>query len=147
MGVERAALVKLAKAQLEDIGHCSHFLAEIPQTPPTVFPDNPEDLRVAAYTVLWPTPGANGTEQALAGGVQVDLEWRFLITCAAGLSDLVYPLIDLVDAKFNGWEPVIDGLSVGTCVQDYDPGQPVEGRGFTPSRFYLQMPYRLQVGA
>lgn len=147
MGVERAVLVNLVKERLEDIDHCAHYLAEIPETPPRVFPDSTKDLRVGAYTVLWPTPGANGAEQALAGGVQVDLEWRFLITCAAGLPGLVYPLIDLVDEKFNGWEPEIEGLTVGTCVQDYDPGQPVEGRGFTPSRFYLQMPYRLQVGA
>lgn len=146
MAVKLSALVALVQAQLDDIGNCAHYLAEVPQTPPLALPGS-EDLRVGAYTVLWPTPGAPGPEQALAGGTQVDLEWRFLITCAAGIPALVFPLIDLVRAQFDGWEPVIDGLTVGTCTQDYDPGQPVEGRGFTPSRFYLQMPYRLQVGS
>lgn len=144
MGVPLADLVAAAKAQLATIGNCSHYEAMIPETPPTV---SDEDLRVLAYTVLWPTPGAPGDEQAQAGGAQVDVEWRFMITCAAGLTDLAYDLIDLVTDRFEGWEPVLNGLSVGTCSQDFDPGPLVPGTGFMPVRYYLQLPYVLQVGA
>lgn len=147
MAVNLQALIDLAKAELADIGHCAHYVAEIPQTPPRAFPGIPDDLRVGAYTVLWPTPGAPGAEQAQAGAAQVDVEWRFIVTCAAGLPELLYPLIDLVREKFEGWEPTLAGLSVGTCRQDFDPGPPQPGTGFTPPRFYLQMPYVLQLGS
>jgi len=144
MGVLRATLADLAEAQLATIGNCSHYRALIPETPPTV---DGSDLRVLAYTVLWPAPGAPGDERAQDRSVLVDLEWRFSVTCAAGLPELVDPLIDLVDDLFNGWQPTIAGHSVGTCEQDYDPGVVRQGTGFTPPRFYLQLPYVLQVGA
>ena len=144
MAVSRAVMAELAKARLKQIENASHFVGQIPQTPPTV---SAEDLRVLPYDVLWFGAGAPGDEQALAGGVQDDTTLRWMITAASGDPDWTLKLVDLIDALFNGWEPVIAGASVGTCVQDFDPGPIVPGTGFSPTRYYLQLPYRLQVGS
>lgn len=144
MTVSRAGVFEVVKARLGLIGNASHFVGEIPQTPPTVSAD---DLRVLPYDVLWPGAGAPGQEIALAGGALSDTTMRWMITAASGDPDWTLKLVDLIDGLFNGWEPVIAGVSVGTCVQDFDPGPIVPGSGFSPTRYYLQMPYRLQVGS
>ncbi len=144
MTFSRAAFSTLVAQRVAGIGNATHYVGRIPQTPPAV---GPEDLRVLPYTVLWMSPGANGDEQALAGGIQDDTVARFIITCASGDPDWTLKLVDLVDGLFNGWEPIIAGLSVGTCVQDFDPGPIQPSDSFAPTRYYLQMPYRMQAGS
>lgn len=144
MAVSRKTLADLVEVRLQTIANAAYYRAEIPQTPPTISTD---DLRVLAYTVLWPSPGAPGDEEAQSGGAQDDLEWRFAVSCVSGLPAQLDVLIDLVDGLFRGWEPIIAGLSVGTCEQDFDPGVPRPDESFTPTRFYLQMPYVLHVGS
>lgn len=140
----RATLAGLAQARIKQIGNATHYRAEIPETPPTV---SATDMRVLAYTVLWPGGGGPGEEEALGGGRQDDVDWTFLVTCAAGLAELVDPLVDLVLEQLDGWEPVIDGASVGTCALDFDPGPVVPDPGRTPTRYFIQLPFRLRVGS
>lgn len=140
----RADLADLVELRLKDIANASHYRSEIPETPPTI---SATDLRVLAYTVFWPGAGGPGGEEALGGGRQTDVDWTFLVTCAAGLSNLVDPLVDLVLAQLDGWEPAIDGLSVGTCGLDFDPGPVIPDPGRTPTRYYVQLPFRLRAGA
>lgn len=144
MAVARAGLTGLAKGRLADIGNASHYFAEIPETPPTIGPD---DQRVRAYTVLWPSPGGPGDEQALAGGAQDDVDWTFLVSCVAGHAPTLDRLIDLVLAQLHGWEPAADGISFGTCRLDFDPGPPRPDLSFTPTRYYVQLPFRLRAGS
>lgn len=144
MAVSRSVLVNLAKARASTIANATHYLAEIPATPPTISDD---DLRVRAYTVLWPAPGGNGDESDSLTGLVDDVDWRFTISCVAGIPDLLFALIDQVDAMFNGWWPTIAGLSFEQCVQDFDPGQIQRDDSFAPDRFFLQLPYRFRVGA
>jgi hypothetical protein len=140
----RSTLADLVEARLQDIANATHYRGEIPETPPTV---SATDLRVLAYTVLWTGSGGPGDEEALGGGRQDDVDWTFTVTCAAGLATLVDPLIDLVLAQLDGWEPVLEGRSTGTCALDFDPGRVLPDPARTPTRYYLQLPFRLRAGS
>lgn len=143
-GVSRKTLADLAELELKAIANTSYYRAEIPTTPPTI---SPADLRVKPYTVLWPSPGAPGDERAQDDAPLVDLQWRFIVSCVAGDPATIDVLVDHVFGRFHGWRPVLPGLSVGTCAQDFDPGPPQADRSSMPARFYLQMPFLLHVGA
>lgn len=144
MAVSRRALTDLATSRLETIANATHYFAEIPETPPTV---GIHDPRVLAYSVLWPTPGALGDESESLDGLVDDLDWRFTVSCVAGIPDLLMALVDQVDQKLNGWEPTVNGFAVGRCELDFDTGIPRQDVSFTPIRLYLQLPYRLRIGA
>lgn len=144
MAVSRAALTDLATSRIETIANASHYFAEIPETPPTI---GVHDSRVLAYSVFWPTPGALGDESASLDGLVDDLDWRFVVSCVAGIPELLMKLVDAIDLQLNGWEPTLDGYSVGRCELDFDTGIPRQDLSFTPTRYFLQLPYRLRIGA
>ena len=141
--IARKPLADAVAARVAAIENAAHYRGEIPKTPPTMSND---DLRVRAYTVLWSGPGGAGAEEALAGGAQDDVDWTFLVSCVAGDVPTVEVLVDLVLLQLDGWEPVLEGLSTGTCRLDFDPGPPRPDLSFTPTRFYVQLPFRLRAG-
>lgn len=144
MSVTRKQLSDLVWERLQGITAATHYRGEIPQTPPLIEGTD----RVAAYTVMWAGTGAEDpTERALDDTPMDDIDYRFTLSCAAGLEQLVDPLVDLVIARFHGWWPDLADATTTTCRLEYDAGASRPGTGFTPPRYYRQLPFRFHAGS
>ena len=142
--LSRYDLATAVEDRLKDIANLTVYRSEIPQTPATL---SPNDQRVAAYAVLWPTPGSQiATDSPLKGRVDDDVLWRFLVTCVHGVSTGCERTIDAVLASLNGWEPEVPSFSTSSCSLDYDPGPIRAERSPLPARYVLPLPFVIRLG-
>lgn len=141
--VSRSALARLVDARLVAI-NVSRYDGDVPDTPPTI----PGDAagRVRPYLVEWFGAGSPDTAEDDLTGQLVTLGWTFQITCVAGRTGDLRPLVDDTTALLERWHPVIDGLSTGLCRQLNDPGPPRPDRSVTPTRYVLPLQYVITAG-
>lgn len=105
------------------------------------------DGLAAPYLVFHPGAGDPGIEQDLAD-TNVVLDWRFQVTCAAGLTEDLLELVDRTNTALYRWIPVVDGLICGQL--HMPPGFQVGiqlDRQITPHRPFLPLQFTSTITA
>ncbi len=144
MSVTRKQLGDLVQVQLKPIPNVGFYRGEIPATPPLLADTD----RVGPYVVLWTGTGAEDPQERSLDDVPMDdIDYRFTVSCVAGLEQLVDPLVDLVLERLHGWWPEVPGASTDVCRLEADAGPSRPGTGFTPPRYYRQLPFRFHAGS
>lgn len=105
--------------------------------------------RVQRYVVITPFGGNETAEQALDSSRQVDVDWGFQVTCAAGFPRDALAVAGLVDATFYLWRLDVEGLQSGRLrpPEGYSPGPEQVDTDVSPHRFWLPMQYGTTITA
>jgi hypothetical protein len=123
------------------------YKGEVPEAPPLIqLPGGPDPSgRVAPYIVLYPSPGRPYDEEADLGDSNVDLDWQFQATVAAGYIDDLNETVASADDLLFRWSPVVAGAVVGRLRPPlgFDPGPTRRDKDFTPNRFFVPLLYQL----
>lgn len=130
-----STLHDVALEQLESVVGVDVYDAEVPATPRQL-----SDGRVAAYAVLYASPG-NLYASALDGG-QGALLGSFQVTCVGGDVSRALACVDAVRTAMVG--PVdVDGVTRVIRAREFDPGPVRPDDGAWPPRWFVPLEFQL----
>lgn len=121
---------------LDAVAGVNAYDGEVPKTPPL-----DDDGRVAAYAVLYYSPGRQYA--SAMDGQQVSRDSVFQVTCVGGDPTRAIWCTDAVSAALVGAVVTIEGVTRQIRASEDDPGPVRRDDNVTPPRHYVPLRFRL----
>lgn len=113
------------------------------QGKPTTPPRAATSDRVAAYAVLYFSPGRRHANAL--NGDQRSIEGAFQVTCVAGDPSSALWCVDKALAALAGVSVTVDGVARQIRVREDDPGPVRRDDNVTPPRHYVPLQFQLHI--